>query len=239
MSGLTRKYTLSLCISIEKLQLLISTPGSALPLVESGFVASIVALLLIFGITILAIPSYAQLPSIPYLPNENDTLGAGVSPDFSAPLDDTPLPTVMITSPQEGQQVPVGELIVEGISSDNAESDCQVYADVNDIIPMRNVTATGNSTEGDDFSKWTFTYSQLYQTIKQGANELTAKISCFSSNNPTPLSEWYTVNITGVEPGQTITSPAEGETLADGDEDEEVDVDQPVNEGDEDPVLSD
>ena len=78
-----------------------------------------------------------------------------------------------------------------------------------DIIPMRNVTATGNSTEGDDFSKWTFTYSQLYQTIKQGANELTAKISCFASNDPTPLSEWHTVNITGVVPRQPIKSPTE------------------------------
>jgi hypothetical protein len=234
LSGRKWKYTLSLCISIEKLQLLINTPGSALPLVESGFVASIVAVLLIFGITILAIPTDAQLPSIPYLPNENDTLGAGgepsLSPDFSGPLDDIPPPTVQITSIQEGQQVPVGELIVEGISSDNANSDCQVYADVNDIIPMRNVTAAGNSTEGDDFSKWTFTYSQLYQTIKQGANELTAKISCFASNNPSPLSEWHTVNITGVVPGQPITSPNDVVTSTDGGgDDDEEDVDELVD----------
>ena len=184
----------------------------------------------------MPMPTDAQLPSIPYLPNENDTLGAGgesgLSPDFSGPLDDIPPPTVQITSIQEGQQVPVGELIVEGISSDNDESDCQVYADVNDIIPMRNVTATGNSTEGDDFSKWTFTYSQLYQTIKQGANELTAKISCFASNDPTPLSEWHTVNITGVVPGHPITSATEGGTLAyDGGDDEE-DADEPVDEED-------
>ena len=156
-------------------------------------------------------PTDAQLPSIPYLPNENDTLGSGASPDFSTPLQNIPSPTVQITSLQEGQQIPVGELIVKGISSDNAESDCQVYADVNDIIPMRNVTATGNSTEGDDYSKWTFTYSELYQTIMQGANELTAKISCYSPSNPAPLSEWHTINITGVLPGQPITSPAEGE----------------------------
>jgi hypothetical protein len=184
---------------------LIDTAGSAIPVARSVFLSSTLALALIFGIIILAMPMHtdAQLPSIPYLPNENDTLGTGepsLSPDFSAPLDDIPTPTVQITSIQEGQQVPVGELIVEGISSDNGESDCQIYADVNDIIPMRNVTATGNSTVGDDFSKWTFTYSQLYQTIKQGANELTAKISCFASNDPTPLSEWHTVNITGVVP---------------------------------------
>jgi hypothetical protein len=207
---------------------LIKTPGSAIPVARSGFLLSTLALALIFGIIILAIPmampTDAQIPNIPYLPNENDTLGAGGEPslslDFSGPLDDIPSPTVQITSLQKGQQVPVGELIVEGISSDNGESDCQVYADVNDIIPMRNVTATGNSTEGDDFSKWTFTYSQLYQTIKQGANELTAKISCFASNDPTPLSEWDTVNITGVVPGQPITSPIEVGTLADGGDDD-------------------
>jgi hypothetical protein len=190
---------------------LINTPGSAIPVTRSGFLLSTLALVLIFGIIILAMPmpmpTDAQLPSIPYLPNENDTLGTGGEPSLSP--DDIPSPTVQITSLQEGQQVPVGELIVEGISSDNGESDCQVYADVNDIIPMRNVTATGNSTEGDDFSKWTFTYSQLYQTIKQGANELTAKISCFASNDPTPLSEWHTVNITGVVPRQQIKSPTE------------------------------
>jgi hypothetical protein len=74
---------------------------------------------------------------------------------------------------------------------------------------MRNVTATGNSTGGDDLSKWTFTYSQLYQTIKQGRNEVTAKISCHDASNPTPLSEWHTVNITGVVPGQPIASTDE------------------------------
>jgi hypothetical protein len=201
---------------------LVKTPGSALPVAKSSFPEFILALALIFGITILAMPmpTDAQLPSIPYLPNENDSLGAGgepsLSPDLSAPLDNIPPPTVQITSLQEGQQVPVGELIVEGISSDNAESDCQVYADVNDIIPMRNVTATGNSSGGDDFSKWTFTYSQLYQTIKHGDNELTAKISCFASSNPTSLSEWHTVNITGVVPGQPISTTAEGEPVVDG-----------------------
>jgi hypothetical protein len=199
---------------------LVKTPGSALPVAKSSFPEFILALAPIFGITILAMPmpTDAQLPSIPYLPNENDTLGGepSLSPDLSAPLDNIPPPTVQITSLQEGQQVPVGELVVEGISSDNGESDCQVYADVNDIIPMRNVTATGKIPGGDDFSKWTFTYSQLYQTIKQGANELTAKISCYAPSNPTPLSEWHTVNITGVVSDQQITSPAEGGPLVDG-----------------------
>lgn len=61
---------------------------------------------------------------------------------------------------------------------------------------------------------WTFTYSQDYQLMKLGANELTAKISCSDNGdfdlNPfpaagaqttsssSPLSEWHTVNVTGV-----------------------------------------
>ncbi len=242
LSGLTSKYTLSLCISIKKLQLLIITPGSALQVAKSGFLASILTLLLILGLTDLARPTDAQLPSIPYLPNENDTFGTGGEPglssDFSSPHQNIPPPTVQITSLQDGQQVPVGELIVEGISLDYAESDCQVYADVNDIIPMRSVTPTGKSPGGDDFSKWMFTYSQLYQTIKEGANELTAKISCYAPSNPTPLSEWHTVNITGVVPGQPITSPAEGEPIIDGGEDEEEDVDQLVDEEEEEEEIT-
>ena len=51
-------------------------------------------------------------------------------------------PTIQITSHQDGQQVPAGTLTIEGISSDNDKTHCQVYADVNDNTPMRNVTAS-------------------------------------------------------------------------------------------------
>ena len=74
--------------------------------------------------------------------------------------------------------------------------------------------AAGSTREDDDFSQWTFTYTQDYQLIKLGANELTAKISCYDNGdldlNPfpaagaqttsssSPLSEWYTANVYGI-----------------------------------------
>lgn len=111
-----------------------------------------------------------------------------------------PTPTIQITSHQDGQQVQEGVLTIEGLSSDNEETNCQVYADVNDITPMRNVTASGTTGDSEDFSQWTFTYNEDYQLINEGENELTAKISCFRVNSSVdvPISEWYTVNVTGV-----------------------------------------
>ena len=117
-----------------------------------------------------------------------------------------PTPAIEITSLEDGQDVPVGELTIEGTSSDDEENKCQVYADANDIGPMQNATAAGNIAEGNDFSKWTFTYTQGYQLIKEGVNELTAKISCFDSSNPTPISKWHSVNITGVSTDTSTTT---------------------------------
>ena len=94
------------------------------------------------------------------------------------------------------------------------------------------------------FSKWTFTYSQDYQLIKQGENELTAKISCFDNGdsdlNPfpapgaqtpsssSPLSEWHTVNVTGVTGAPSAPSPLplEGNTEGSEEDDEENNNDE-------------
>jgi hypothetical protein len=115
------------------------------------------------------------------------------------------LPSIEITSPQDGQRVPVGELTIEGTSSDDAESNCQIYADVNDMTPMQNATASGQGGV-NDYSNWTFTYTPEYQVIIEGANELTAKISCFDAGL-TPVSKYNSVNITGLPSPDTFAAP--------------------------------
>src|SRR5918911_3556740 len=115
--------------------------------------------------------------------NSNNEVAAQPFPDTpSPPTAGTGLPTIQITSVQEGQQVPPGELTIQGVSSDTEDTDCEVFADVNDVTPMQNVTAEGGDDE--DFSSWTFTYSEDYQLISPGPNELTAKISCPPDGGP-------------------------------------------------------
>ncbi|HEX2067529.1 MAG TPA: hypothetical protein VHF08_02395, partial [Nitrososphaeraceae archaeon] len=79
---------------------------------------------------------------------------------------------VKIISPITGQQVPVGELTISGISTDNATTDCTVYADWNNLKPFQKAIATGPGG-GSDYSKWNFTYTPQYHIITNGTNELT------------------------------------------------------------------
>jgi hypothetical protein len=102
---------------------------------------------------------------------------------------------VKITSPSTGQEIPVGELTIFGTSTDNATTDCQVHVDVNDTKPFQRATATGPMIK-NDYSTWIFTYTQDYRLIKEGVNELTAKISCLYG--PVNLSKYHTVNVIGV-----------------------------------------
>src|ERR687890_79939 len=89
---------------------------------------------------------------------------------------------VKIISPITGQQVPVGELTISGISTDNATTDCTVYADWNNLKPFQKAIATGPGGESD-YSKWNYNYTRNYNTITEGTNELTAKLSCFDDSN--------------------------------------------------------
>jgi hypothetical protein len=174
-------------------------------------IVSNIAVLFISEILITIETVIAQVPSVPSLPDGGDSFTDNQLSDLgdqpeqmqSTTPTNPPLPTIQITSHEDGNRVPTGELTLRGISSDNEESNCQVYADVNDMTPLQNATAAGSSGV-DDYSQWTFTYAQGYQLITEGANELTAKISCFDrASATTPLSEWHSVNVTGVAGGIT------------------------------------
>ena len=130
----------------------------------------------------------------------------------------SPIIGIKITSPVADQQVPVGELTISGISTDNATSDCTVYADWNNLKPFQTAVATGPGGV-NDYSTWNFTYTPQYHIITEGTNELTAKLSCIS--NPTNLTKWNSVNVTGgltttsvkPEADVKITSPVAGEQV--------------------------
>lgn len=104
---------------------------------------------------------------------------------------------VKITSHSLWQKVPVGELTISGMSADNQTTNCEVYVDVNDQKPFQNATATGPGGE-NDYSTWTFIYTDKYYLIQEGLNELTAKLSCIDNNNAAKVTKWYSVNIVGV-----------------------------------------
>ena len=101
---------------------------------------------------------------------------------------------IKITSPSTGQEVPAGELTISGTSTDNATTDCTVYADWNNLKPFQKAIATGSGGV-NDYSTWNYTYTNNYHLITNGTNELTAKLSCL--NNPMNVTKWNSVNVTG------------------------------------------
>src|SRR5918999_659562 len=111
-----------------------------------------------------------------------------------AQLSNTVISDVNITSPTPGRQVPVGELTISGTSADNATTNCQVDVDWNNQRPYQKTLATGPSGV-NDYSNWTFTYTDNYHLITNGTNELTAKLSC--TDNSIPVA-WDTVDVLGI-----------------------------------------
>jgi hypothetical protein len=131
---------------------------------------------------------------------------------------------IKITSPSTGQQVPAGELTISGTSTDNATTDCTVYADWNNLKPFQKAIATGSGGV-NDYSTWNYTYTNNYHLITNGTNELTAKLSCL--NNPMNVTKWNSVNVTGQSVTQQvalinpeadvkITSPSTGQQVPAG-----------------------
>src|SRR3712207_675520 len=113
---------------------------------------------------------------------------------------------IRITSHTTGQQVPVGQLTISGTSTDNPTTDCQVSVDVNDVKPLQNATATGPGGV-NDYSTWQFTYTEDYQIIQEGVNELTSKLSCLS--NPANIARYYSVNVIGVVANNQTLQPVQ------------------------------
>ena len=112
----------------------------------------------------------------------------------------SPIIGIKITSPSTGQQIPVGELIISGTSTDNATTDCTVYADWNNTKPFQKAVATGPGGF-DDYSRWTFTYTDDYHLITNGTNDLTSKLSCVGDDSnvgTANLTTSYRVNLIGV-----------------------------------------
>jgi hypothetical protein len=102
--------------------------------------------------------------------------------------------SIKITSHVTGQQVPIGELTISGTSTDDATTDCTVYADWNDQKPFQKALATGPGGV-NDYSTWTFTYTNKYHLITNGTNNLTSKLSCLSS--PMNLTKWNSIDVIG------------------------------------------
>src|SRR5215213_10896455 len=106
---------------------------------------------------------------------------------------------IKITSPTRGQQVSLGELTISGISTDNATTDCTVYADWNNTKPLQIAVASGPGGV-NDYSKWNFTYTDDYHLITNGTNDLTSKLSCVddSTGRTANLTKFYSVNVIGI-----------------------------------------
>jgi hypothetical protein len=117
----------------------------------------------------------------------------------------TSIPSIKILSHLTGQKVPTGELTISGISSDDPTSDCQVSLIWNDSRPYQDATPAGSRGE-DDFSNWTFTFTEDYHVITEGVNKLTSKITCTNNTAGNYGTKWYSVNVIGINNNSSVAS---------------------------------
>jgi FlaG/FlaF family flagellin (archaellin) len=148
--------------------------------------------------------SYVQLfqPGEGQLLPNPQTPSPSSSPPVSSPLPgnaSSPLPegAVTITSPTDGQQVPIGQdLTVTGTSIANSDSGCKINVNLNRARPSQPATATGPGGP-NDYSEWSATLTSNYTSIQEGENRIGARISCGSDST---LRQFTSVNVTGVRP---------------------------------------
>jgi len=142
-------------------------------------------LMLMLAPTVFANTLYAQLP-------DSTTSPSSPEPSLTSALPDN---AVTITSPQDGQKVPVGQdLEVTGTSMANAASDCKITVNLNRVKPYQPAVADGPGG-ANDYSQWSITLTSKYTPIEEGQNRIAAKISCSSDPN---LKQFAHVNVTGV-----------------------------------------
>jgi hypothetical protein len=98
-------------------------------------------------------------------------------------------------SPTKGQQVLTDkDLEIYGTSEYNIISDCKVSVIINGIKPYQ-LTFPHGDAGVNDYSRWSFTLTPEYTSIKEGQNKITAKFSC--TNDPNLISH-NSVNVTGI-----------------------------------------
>jgi hypothetical protein len=146
---------------------------------------------LIFAFVVILLSSCLTLIRVPTLVGAQNQSQSSSNANVTGPHK----MGVKIISPLKNSTVPVGQLMINGISTDTLQTNCKVFVDWNDLKPMQNVTAVG--PEGaNDYSNWTYTYNGSYHNITVGINELTSKITCY--DNPSNISsKYYSVNVTG------------------------------------------
>jgi hypothetical protein len=146
--------------------------------------------MILFTPTVLADISYAQLlqPTRPSQTNPQTPSQVPPPPSSSTLPDDA----VTITSPQDGQKVPVGQdLEVTGTSMANAASGCKITVNLNRVKPYQPAVAAGPGG-ADDYSQWSFTITSQYAPLQEGQNRVAAKIDCGVPQ------QFAHVNVTGV-----------------------------------------
>ena len=120
---------------------------------------------------------------------------------FQNNMSSSTLPGVNITSPYKGQQIPINisDLNISGKSTDTpAMDDCQVSIIVNNVKPYQLATSNGTTGEDNDYSKWFITLNPNYTSIKEGANKITARLSCLPNVVGNNITKWYSINVTGI-----------------------------------------
>src|SRR6188472_4154590 len=197
-------FTLSKIESLHLLMPLSITCSTA------ATIGVIIILLSLVGSSSAILTNIAHAQTILFSPTKDNNNNATANPTHTSSSTSQLQPSqpklhlVRITSPTKGQPVPVGkDLIISGTSVDNATaSDCKVSVKVNFVSPYHDALPSG-SRGINDYSKWTFTLTPAYTTIKPGQNKIISKLSC--ADNPS-LEYKTTVNVTGIAAAMVPTT---------------------------------